>query len=76
MIKKLFISFIIGTILSLILITITNNQVWGHGFKPLIPYIGAACLGGICVACLRDDDERIFKLEEKIKELENKINND
>lgn len=76
MIKKLFISFIIGTTLSLVLITLTNNQLWGHGFKPFIPYLGSACLGGICIASLRDDDERIVKLEEKIKELENKINND
>jgi len=72
--KKLFFGFILGTFLSLILITLPISNLWiSHDLKLFIPYIGTAILGGICISCLRDNDDRIFKLENEIKELKEKL---
>ena len=71
--KKLFLHLIIGTLLSLVLITATDKNTFGKGFEPMIPYIGTAILGGILISNIRYHDDKINELENEINKLKKEI---
>ena len=63
-------NFLIGFCSSLFIITCTDFELNGHGFMPLVKYIGPALLFGCIFVEMTRNRERIEYLEKKIKELE------
>ena len=66
-----FFTFLIGFATSMFIITCTDFKTWDA--CDFVPYIGPSLLGALIYLRLYIADDKIEKLENRIKELEKKI---